>query len=143
MGQIVEYLPGVTLCPDYSYVSQFINKETAVKLTEVPAVAEAWNKFKHSEYIDSAYAKWGANVSDVFSAFYLGSILAYGNHESALDISNNQPVKLYLNLEEGQSPYTFAGQSVGTDFRHLLADQGYHLALLVGKPWIVTPWAGK
>ncbi len=144
MQTIVAQLPGVSLMPDVSYIMQFMKPGFFEKFMSIPFGQKVLTSFQRSTYINMAYRQWGIPAEAVLKVFYLGSIFAYGNHKIAFRPTNQFPVKLYLNLEENQSPYTFSGQSVGVDFRHLLQHyRNYHLPLLIGKSAIVSPWAGQ
>ncbi len=143
MNKIISQLPGFSLQPDVSYISQYMNPNFFDQFMKTDLGRAAWESFNKSTYINDAYKQWGVPVEAALKAFYLGTIFAYGNHQSAFNPQNQQALKLYLNLEEKQSPYTFAGQSTGVDFRHLLADYGYHLPLLIGQWAINSPWAER
>ena len=101
------------------------------------------NKFINSQYIHDAYIRWGQRAEDVLELFYVGSVVGYGNREVAFSIDNPDPLKLYINCEEGWSPETFAGAKTGLDLRHLFGEVGLHLALLISDHSIRTPWSGK
>lgn len=143
MKKVETLVPGVEVVPDLDYVRRFLSQRDVDNLLQDSRVSKALVKLKQSAYIQSAYEQWGSKVDDVFGGFYLGSVVAYGNNETKFDVSSPEPLKVYLNLEEGRSPETFAGKSVGVDFRHLLAASGHHLSLLIADPKLKSPWATK
>ena len=143
-GIVGRLAPSVTLMPDLAYIRNFIDEdETRRYMSEDSRVAKAKGLFDRSDYVDRAYRNWGCDVDAVFSGLYLGTVVAYGNNEEAFASDNNAPVKIHVNLEEGDSPQTFAGKRIGVDFRHLLSHQRQHLALLSADSVVQSPWAKK
>lgn len=145
MEDIAEQLsPSVTLMPDLSYIRSFIDEDEALRLmSEDPSVTKAKGKFERSDYVQRAYRNWGCDLNAIFGGLYLGTIFAYGNNEEAFSLDSDTPVKIHANLEEGDSPQTFAGKRIGVDFRHLLSHEGHHLALLSADSALQSPWAKK
>lgn len=141
MEEIAKYC-GLPLVSDVDYLlsEAFRLGVDMEKITQCIEERDA-AKFVQSRYIYDAYVKWGAKAKSVLEIFYLGSIIGYGNPEASFSPDSPDLLKLYINCEEGWSPETFAGAKTGVDFRHLLKDKGFHLALLIGS--IQTPWAGK
>lgn len=144
MEGIVSRLPAVALAPDLAFIDQHITrKETDQLLAENLVISQAYRAFIESDYTQRAYAYWGCDLQAVFGGLYLGTVIAYGNREENLQMDSDAPLKLNLNFEEGDSPKTFAGKRIGVDFRHLLAGQGHHLALMAADPVLQSPWAIK
>lgn len=142
MQKLTLQVPGLKVVPDLPYLTKFFNKEKAEKLMQSDQqLQDAFKKFISSQYVNNAYLQWGpVSKFSIWAGLYLGTVIAYGNHESVFDLNNPVPVKLYLNCEEKNGPETFAGAYTGVDVRHILAKYGYHLPLLVADYSLRTPW---
>ena len=139
MREIAEHC-NLSLASDVDYLISESNR-FGLDLARLALEVEDEVKFMQSQYIYDAYTKWGANPKAVLDLFYVGSVIGYGNYEAAFSLDNLDPLKLYVNCEEGWSPETFAGSKIGIDFRHLFGSLGFHMALLIST--IKTPWARK
>jgi len=142
MQELIKLVPGMELAADLPYLTQFLTKEGAEKLmAQDLQLTAAFEQFITSRYVYDSYLRWGpVNKLSIFCGLYLGTVMAYGNHESVFNINNPAPVKLYFNFEEHNGPETFAGLMTGVDVRHILAEYGYHLPLLVADHRLRTPW---
>lgn len=142
MLELAEQVPGMDLAVDLPFIAKHFSQSQAEKLLQKDQqLKAAFHQFINSQYVADAYLQWGqVNKLSIFCGLYLGTIMAYGNHESAFNLKNNLPVKLYMNFEEHHGPETFAGLMTGVDERHILAKYGYHLPLLVADHRLRTPW---
>lgn len=143
MKTVEEQVPGLTVLPDLQYVRQFTTQADVDKMLLDEQMEGVYSVFSRSNFIQQAYVSWGIDPKPVFGGIYIGSVRAYGNQESAFNLQAPLPLKVYINLEEKDSPESFAGRRTDVDFRHLLKDQGYHLSLLTGIDSIRSPWAKK
>jgi len=142
MQNLAQQVPGLKIVPDLPYLTEFLNKEKAEELMQNDQqLQNAFKEFINSQYVYYAYLQWGPiSKFSIWAGLYLGTVMAYGNHESVFDLNNSAPIKLYLNCEEKNGPETFAGAYTGVDVRHILAKYGYHLPLLVADNRLRTPW---
>lgn len=141
MKELEKMIGGLNITVDLPYLTANFSMAKAIKWWESSKdISDAFIKFMTSHYAHDAYFQWGSKPEDVFFGLYLGTVVAYGNHESVFDLDNPDRVKLYLNFEENNGPETFAGSLTGVDVRHILAEYGYHLPLLAAYPWLRTPW---
>ncbi|MFH0943362.1 MAG: hypothetical protein V1810_04265 [Candidatus Beckwithbacteria bacterium] len=142
MQNLATQVKGLQVVSDLPYLTQYFSDKQAQEwLTEDQQLQAAYDKFITSRYIYDCYLQWGkVNKFSIFCGLYLGTVVAYGNHVNAFDLTNSDPVKLYLNFEEHHGPETFAGLMTGVDVRHILKNYGYHLPLLVADQRLRTPW---
>lgn len=142
MQELAGQVLGMDLAVDLPFIAKHFSQSQAEKLLQKDwQLNSAFHQFINSKYVADAYLQWGkVNKLSIFCGLYLGTVFAYGNHESAFNLKNNLPVKLYMNFEEHNGPETFAGLMTGVDVRHILAKYGYHLPLLVADYRLRTPW---